>query len=211
MNNKGLKVFMWILHFVFVAGLAYGAYYYNGVIKNLKDSNSVLEEKLGLMMGTSTDANSNENSNASASSSCNETLTVAERDKITGWKSYSNATYKYSLKYPKTWTVTENSADNVTLAGTDSGERVSMQIKVGEKAIAGFAEYALESTKEVTMGCEKSTQTTYSADDSLVLIVNNFSHIGQKYLPMFSYKNLGASYSSDMVEINDLIVKTFTF
>lgn len=209
--GTGLKVFLWIFHIILVAGIGYGAYHYYGELKDLKDSKIKLEADLA---ATNTNVNTNANTNAIAntnSSSTCATLTAAEIKIVADWKSYTNSTYDYTIKYPNDWTLTESSADNVTFAGTDSGERVSMQIKAGERAVAGFSEYTIGSTKTVNVGCEASTQTTYNGDESLVLLVNNFTHSGTKFLPMFSYKNVGASYASDMEDINNIMLKTFTF
>lgn len=210
--GTGLKVFLWIFHILLVAGIGYGAYHYYGELKDLKDSKAKLEADLA---ATNTNANANTNTNATAntnsSSTCAAALTAAETKIAASWKSYTNSTYDYTIKYPDTWTLTESGADNVTFAGTDSGERVSMQIKAGERAVAGFSEYTIDSTRALNVGCEASTQTTYTGDESLVLIVNNFTHSGTKFLPMFSYKNVGASYAGDMEDINDIMLKTFTF
>lgn len=148
---------------------------------------------------------------AASPSDCSATLSDADRTELADWQTYTSPTRGYTFKYPDGWTILDSNADNITVRGTDSGSTISFQVRSGEMSAIGFAEYTLTDTRSVFIDCVSATQSTYDGGENLTLIADSLTKIGTPFVFLFSYTDIGASFSSDMVYMQSLILKTFIF
>lgn len=148
--------------------------------------------------------------------SCVSTLDSKDKLNMKNWKTYSNSKYHYSFKYPKDWTVPDVDKNVVTLNG-DGGD-TTFQFRSGAATAIDYIGYNVDSKKNVKVACQNGKNTYLSGDpvsnpgsanDRMVFA--QFEKNGSPHLVMFTYKYIGASVSSDMVEMYDLILKSIVF
>ncbi|MBI4092307.1 MAG: hypothetical protein HY420_00085 [Candidatus Kerfeldbacteria bacterium] len=137
---------------------------------------------LNLNQNSNTNANANNNTNANSNTNTATDLTA-------GWKTYTNTTFGYSIKYPSDWKANESTgtlkADNVgfqsptTVGDSDWGIFVfDRQKKTIEQVIASIGSQfsdRKESRKTVTFNGITATEVTvttkqYNNWDSLSLV-----------------------------------------
>lgn len=134
-----------------------------------------------------------------------------ESETMADWPTYVNETYNYRFSYPTGWTVSDSDPMNVTARGEDSGEEITFQVRNNRMTEIGFTEYNLVFTRDFTVNCENTTENTYDGEDNLTLLTYRFDKSDTPYLLIFSYKDIGASYSGDIYNIDKMILKTFSF
>jgi len=143
-----------------------------------------------------------------ASPPCASSLTDADKIEIKLWKTYENSKYKYSFKYPENWIVSNNSDNLVELK--DNEADLTFQFL---KGVDLAQNWNVETTTEVVVVCQKSIKKLLSAadDPSEKGLSTTFVHGEDEYHVFVSYKYIGASLSSDIVEAYDMILKTIEF
>lgn len=139
--------------------------------------------------------------------SCSQ-FNAAESEEVVTYKTYQGTDFIF--QYPNSWTITE-SANLITAKGEDSGEDISFSVRTREMADLGFEGLNLVDTRAAQVGCVDSEQTTFDGENNLTLIANSFTTKGIKYLLIFSFKDIGASYAGDIADIQKIILKTFNF
>jgi hypothetical protein len=139
---------------------------------------------------------------------CASTLTDSDKIMIETWKTYENSKYKYSFKYPENWIVSNDSDNLVELK--DNEADLTFQFL---KGVDLAQNWNVETTTEVVVVCQKSIKKLLSAadDPSEKGLSTTFVHGEDEYHVFASYKYIGASLSSDIVEAYDLILKTIEF
>ena len=139
---------------------------------------------------------------------CTPSLSDTEQSEIQLWKEYKNSKYKYSFKYPQTWTISSKTDDSLSLEGTEAG--INFQFNSGPMGVLAPVEYSLDSEEKVDVTCEEVTKSYLSLEDTRMIAVqltkNNNPHV-----IFITYQDLGASISGDIVDAFNLILKTIEF
>ena len=202
--KKALKIIITLLIIVLVVASGVSAYYFYNKAKDAKnemDDTKVEsdEAKSEYIEYTAT---------SEGAGGCDSDLTEDEKVLVEDWETYTSEEYAYSIKYPADWNVDESYPENVTISGDDG----SMQIRTDEATRIGFAEYTIDTESETLVDCIDSTMIQFMFDANGRLIVTQ-TEIGSDtmFLFMFSYEYSGASFAADMVELNDLMIKTVVF
>lgn len=150
-------------------------------------------------------------------SKCPQTFTDEENLNKADWKDTSNAKNGYSFKYPKDWIVTAQENDYLQMGNETNGEY--FEWRSGPMTGTDYMGYKEDSRKNISVGCQ-SAEITYLSGDPTAdpprdakkrLILVQFEKDGIPHVIIFSYKYIGASVSSDEVEMFDLLLKTVKF
>jgi hypothetical protein len=137
---------------------------------------------------------------------CESTLSSADKLAIKTWKTYKSDKYDYSFKHPADWTLEEDEDNIITFSSSDG----SFQWRSEEMANLGFEGWDIDTTKNLKVACQ-SAKSTYLKQGDGRMIFTRFKKGGKEHMTSFSYKYLGASLSSDMVEMYGLILKSAEF
>ncbi|HRZ95124.1 MAG TPA: hypothetical protein P5262_01005 [Candidatus Moranbacteria bacterium] len=145
-------------------------------------------------------------------------LALTDEDKLNmkGWETFTNNKYGFSLMYPNDWKIKNSNSNNLVMG--DKGEAMTFQIK-SDMAAFGLENYKLGPKKTVKIACKNTTVTTYIANPEIDpsfsgnerLVLTSFEKNGTAHTIFFSYKDIGASLSSDIVEQFDLILKSIKY
>ena len=145
-------------------------------------------------------------------------LALTDEDKLNmkGWETFTNNKYGFSLMYPNDWKIENSNSNNLVMG--DKGEAMTFQIK-SDMAAFGLENYKLGPKKTVKIACKNTTVTTYIANPEIDpsfsgnerLVLTSFEKNGTAHTIFFSYKDIGASLSSDIVEQFDLILKSIKY
>lgn len=214
--SKTLKILLIILIVLILGLLGYFIYSNSQSSKkaNQKTANPVSTSvSKTTSLSTSTSATSAATSSTSAASDWRQCVEIGaeEAETMADWLTYTNDTYNYRFQYPQTWLVETESPELVTVRGEDSGEEITFQVRNNRMTEIGFVEYNLVFTRDFTVNCENTTENTYDGADNLTLSTYRFDKSDTPYLLMFSYNDIGASYSGDIYNIDKMILKTFSF
>jgi len=150
----------------------------------------------------------------SSSEDCVPDYTDEEKLNIAGWKAFNNSKYSYSLKYPKNWTIKDSESKRVVME--DEDEKIFFSWNSEEMTAFDYMGYHQTGKKNIKLAC-KNGEITYLAGDAGTeseqtrLLFADFKKDGKRHLITFSYQYLGASISSDMVEMFNLILKSIQF
>ena len=155
--------------------------------------------------------------NSSSGSGCAQNFTNEESLTKTGWKTSTNSKYGYSFEYPKEWTIGEKQNDYTSMGS--GADQQSFEWRSGLMTETDYYGFKEDSHKNMNIGCQKAKITYLSGDptadppgdsqDRLILV--QFEKSDKPHLILFSYQYFGASISSDVVEMFDLILKTIKF
>lgn len=152
-------------------------------------------------------------SSSPSASACASTLTSTDKTDTNLWKTYTNAKYNYSFKYPETWVAGEGSSnDDVILK--DNEIITTFDFKA---ATVGIAEegYVLEATSDVKVACADANKKSYKGNqpggEDMRIITTRFTKSGQEFDIQIYYTDRGASISGDIVDVYNLILKTVEF
>ena len=208
-QRKVLLAIIAIILLLLIGAGGYGTYYFRKQTQNLRSTNADLQNQIDNLNKELNEAKKT-TTKSTSSSSC-VTLTDEEKATSADWKTYTNDTYHYTLKYPSDWTVNSDEAQRITFSGTDSGEEISLQIGADEAAATGFEDFTITDSRDVKVNCEDAKQVTYDQGDNKTLIAHTFTHSSTPFLLIYTFKDIGASYEADIVAIENLILKTFTF
>ena len=208
-QRKVLLAVIAIILLLLIGAGGYGTYHFRKQAQNLKSTNADLQNQID-NLNKELDAAKKTATKSTTSSSC-VTLTDEEKTTSADWKTYTNDTYHYTLKYPKDWTVSSSEPQRITFSGADSGEEISLQIGADEATQTGFEDFTLVDSRDVKVNCESAKQVTYDEGDNKTLIAHTFTHSDTPFLIIYTFKDIGASYAADIVAIENLILKTFTF
>lgn len=157
------------------------------------------------------------NPETQSASGCPQNFTNEENLNKADWKTASNVKNGYSFKYPKDWTINAQESDYLQMGNEANGEY--FEWRSGPMTGTDFMGYKEDSHKNISVGCQSAEITYFSGDPTsdppidakkrLVLI--QFEKSGVPHTIIFSYKYIGASVSSDIGEMFDLILKTVEF
>ncbi|MCX6765559.1 MAG: hypothetical protein NT136_01195 [Candidatus Moranbacteria bacterium] len=138
---------------------------------------------------------------------CASTLTASDKLAIKTWKTYKNDKYDYSFKYPADWTYDKVSDKLINFEGNDD---VVFSWRSEEMTALGYEGWELDTTKNLKVACQ-SAKSTYLEQGDERMIFTQFKKDSINHMTNFGYKYIGASLSSDMVEMYDLILKSVEF
>lgn len=190
-------------------------------IKNLenayKNNQKVQSQSSGQEINSSENKNASSAAQDSSSNGCAQNFTNEENLNKADWKMVSNTKNGYSFKYPKDWTIATKQNDYLQMGNTANGEY--FEWRSGPMTGTDYMGYKEDSQKNISVGCQNAKITYLSGDptadpphnvkDRLVLV--QFENNGIPHVIIFTYKYIGASVSSDIVEIFNLILKTAEF
>ncbi len=220
-SKKVMKIVLLVLLVLLVLGSGASAYYYFDKSKKAK---SEMESAKEAADSANSELDSIEKSIAEKSGEvastadvgetddCTEELSDADAATIVEWDTYTSSDYGYTIKHPIDWTVNSSNANNVTITTAgDEEDTASMQIRTGTATEIGFSEYTLNSEDTTLVNCLDAIVNHYSVSVNGRVIVTNTIDSGKNFLFMFSYEYGGASQDADMIELNDLMIKTVEF
>jgi len=148
---------------------------------------------------------------------CSQSFTNEENLNKADWKTVSNSKNGYSLKYPKSWSINEKKDDYLQMGNDENAEY--FEWRSGPMTGTDYMGYKEDSHKNISVGCQSAKITYFSGDptadppgdakDRLILVQFEKSRI--PHVIIFTYKYFGASISSDIVEMFNLILKTAEF
>jgi hypothetical protein len=147
-------------------------------------------------------------SRASAQTGCASTLTSSDKPAIKNWKTFKNDKYDYSFKYPADWTYDKVSDKLINFKNGPDGEVFSWRSE--EMTALGYEGWEPDTTKNLKIACQSAKSTFLKQGDER-MIFTQFIKDGKNHMTNFGYKYIGASISSDMVEMYDLILKSVEF
>ncbi|MFA5777134.1 MAG: hypothetical protein WC906_01735 [Parcubacteria group bacterium] len=148
---------------------------------------------------------------------CQSALTNQDKSAIEGYEAYYNKTHKYLIRIPNNWIQSSfvslderiNPDDVITFLGSDEGERFQWKSKkFADIEIPGTWE--LYYSKEIKVSCEQAT-TKYFKRGNKIFLLTQFSHDGTKHSILYGFTNVGASLTSDIIEIYDSMLKSIEF
>lgn len=152
-----------------------------------------------------------------SSAACPQNFTNEENLNKADWKTFSNAKNGYSFKYPKEWNITTKQDDYSNMGNAANSEY--FEWRSGPMTGTDYMGYKEDSHKNISVGCQSAKITYFSGDptadppgdakDRLILV--QFEKKGIPHVIIFTYKYFGASVSSDIVEMFNLILKTAEF
>lgn len=152
-----------------------------------------------------------------SSSGCAQNFTNEEKLNKADWKTVSNAKNGYSLKYPKEWSIAEKKDDYLQMGNAANGEY--FEWRSGPMIGTDYYGFKETSQKNISVSCQNAKITYFSGDptadpphdskDRLILV--QFEKNEVPHVIIFTYKYFGASVSSDVVEMFELILKTAEF
>lgn len=153
---------------------------------------------------------------SASGSSCLPSFTAEEKLDMTNWKTFTNNKYSFNFMYPNDWKIKNSSSDNLILG--DEDDAMTFQIK-SNMAAFGLENYKLGPEKNVKIACKSTKITTYIADSDADpsfsgnerLVLTSFEKNGTAHTIFFSYKDIGASISSDIWEQFDLILESIKY
>lgn len=154
---------------------------------------------------------------SSTSSGCSIAFTDQEKLEMENWKTQQNSKYNYSFKYPDSWSLNMSEDDIVSIANEDMN--LNLQFRSDTMTTLGLEGFKKDSSKETKVDCQTATMSYFSSDpnaetpaneDNKMIIVQ-FKKDNISHLILFSYKDLGASYSGDLIDAFNLILKTIDF
>ena len=193
----------------FVATLSYGS----GSSYDALDIDNVSEKALAEKILKSVSLTGKTTSSAG----CAQSFTNEEKLDKADWKTVSNAKNGYSLKYPKDWSITTKQNDYLNMGNAANNEY--FEWRSGPMAGTDYMGYKEDSHKNISVGCQNAKITYFSGDptadppgdakDRLILV--QFEKNGIPHVIIFTYKYFGASVSSDIVQMFQLILKTAEF
>jgi hypothetical protein len=138
-------------------------------------------------------------------------MSGTEQSEIADWASYTSATNHYSFKYPRGWALSDADPDQVTVRGTDSGELVELQIRMHNMTVIDYTGEVKQSSKTVKIACQSANEVVYKGENTSMMIADSFTYSQTPFLFLYNYADIGASYSGDMIDQQQLILKTFRF
>jgi len=211
MGNRKKIVIILLAVLAILAIAAVGYYIYSSSQKSDKEKENLQNQIDELKKQADKEKTSTETTpeTTKTTPACASTLTDADKVEIQLWKTYENSTYKYSFKYPENWVTTEGKPDSVIL--DDSSDKTSFQFISNDSAMSTDG---LKKTneKETKIACETATviyyQTIAAVPGNDRYIHTVFKKNNIFFMATLSYKFIGASLSSDIVEAYDLILKT---
>lgn len=148
---------------------------------------------------------------------CPQNFTNEENLDKADWRDVSNVKNGYSFKYPKDWIVTAEESDYLQMGDEANGEY--FEWRSGPMTGTDFMGYTEDSQKNIIVDCQTATMTYFSGDPTADpprdakkrLVLVEFEKDGIPHVILFSYYSIGASISSDIGEMFDLILKTVKF
>jgi type II secretory pathway pseudopilin PulG len=196
-----------IIFLLIVTGII-GTIYFYGQAQNQKQSKEDCQNELTELRNQVTTQDKATTDNKEESDNCS-TLTEEEEALVSDWTEYEDDNSNYSLKYPSDWELSENQ-DMIKLSTTVDGESVDFEVRTGITTEIGFGQFQLESTEKTEVSCQEATKVTYNGENDFTKVTQSFDYSGTPYLLTFTYTDLGASYSGDLIELYNTILKTFT-
>ncbi len=197
-----MKIFKTILIVVLALGtgvLAYYGYGYYTDYNSEVSKTSELESKVSELEKKLDDSEKDEEVVG-----CDHGLTDAEESIVSTWDTYTNSTYKYSFKYPSSWTLDASEPTKVDVSDTDS----TFNVYSAEAAIMGFGGYTIVKEENIEIDCQTEKLISFSYDANGRIMVASFYNGSIQYTTMFSYEYVSASQSTNMEDLSILILKT---
>jgi len=232
-NHKSkLKKVIWFLVFIILIGGIIGSYFfltakYNRERTNLQTEIKNLEEEINNFKSKKTEKESSQETNftqnktpgstsntTTKEESCTPTLTEDEKATISSWKTFTNSYYNYSFKYPEDWRITKNENNEVVLE--DSSGNIKFWWASEEKTIFGLEDYIEKTSTNIVIACQEVVKhymvpKSNEGVGSTHFLYSLFEKNNKKHMASMYFKYAGASLSSDIVDLYNLILKTIEF
>jgi hypothetical protein len=145
---------------------------------------------------------------AAVETGCASTLTASDKVAIKNWKTFKNDKYDYSFRYPEDWDYDKVSDKLIDFEGDDN---VVFSWRSEEMTALGFEGWDTDGAqKNLKVACQSAKSTFLKQGDER-MIFTQFKKDGKNHMTNFGYRYVGASISSDMVEMYDLVLKSVEF
>ena len=217
-NRKKIVIILLAILVILLA--AAGSYYiYSSIQKSEREKEELQQQIEDLKKKSDKDKGATETkkepstNETTTTTPCNSTITDSDKLMIETWKTYENSKYKYSFKYPETWEISDKQNDYLKL--TDNEAQLTFEFRSDTMTALSPGEFKLDSSRNVEVACVKAKVDYMSwTDPAGVVYRSNAVQFTKNEIPHMvgiSYKFIGASLSSDIVEAYDLILKTIEF
>jgi hypothetical protein len=145
---------------------------------------------------------------------CTQNFTNEEKLDKANWKTYTNAKYGYSFKYPKDWLISDHEDKRVAMG--NAVDKIFFSWNSEEMTAFDYMGYHQTSKKNATVACQNAEETFLSGDNGTPneksrLIFADFKKNGKRHLITYNYQDIGASISGDLIDMFNLILKTVEF
>lgn len=186
-------------------------------IRNLESAYGNSQNATSQSSSQGINSSETKNSETQNSSACSQNFTNEENLNKADWKTFTNTKYGYSFQYPKSWIGSEKQDD---YTGLGSGaDQQSFEWRSDIMTGTDYYGFKEDSHRNMTVGCQKAKITYFSGDPTADppedsqsrLVLVEFEKNGIPHVILFNYHTIGASVSSDIGEMFDLILKTVKF
>lgn len=223
-KNVWKKLFIGLLIFLVIAALAGLVYWQYKKAKDLEKTTADLSreiDNLGKSPSPKTSASpssisNNSGNTGSNSQPCASVLTSADKSEMTGWKTFDNATYKFSFEYSSDFSLlSQEQSDDKSTFFAEYGTTY-MTVAAGDAAgkIPPDSTMKLISDKSTKLACTDANEKVYSSNSGQLNVRRiSFSKNNTSYLIILSYKSVAGSASLSQ-PINDnfnLTLRSFQF
>jgi len=151
-----------------------------------------------------------ESTSTTATPSCTSAFSNDEKEMLKSFVSYTGKAYNLTFKHPSDWTKIFQEDKYILMSG--EGNSLTFRITIADRAAVNTEEFNKVSTKNITVACIPTTETYYHGYGLSDGVGKNIVEIKKNNIPFvieMSYPdNMGASISSDYIELFDLILKT---
>jgi hypothetical protein len=215
-TNSALKwIIIVVVCLVMITGIG-GTYYFYDQANKEKSANQKMQTELNLTKAE-LEKSQNEvidlkktgsNTTAAAANTCiTEQLSSDQKDMSSDWVPFVHNNVNYTFKYPQSWTMKSVEAEMATFEYAK--DSIDFRVRSGKMAEIGF-EMDKVSSKNIKIACQDAVETVY-ATDKLEMVVSSFKKGDTPYLAMISFEDKGASYSGDIIDQYETILKTMNF
>jgi len=223
--KRKLKIIVWVSVFVILIAGIIGSYVwlakkYNQQRKNLQTSISSLQKEINDLKTKESEETTAEESATTPEETepteepCTPTFTNDEKATMALWKTFTNANYNYSFKYPEDWTLDHNEKDYILFKNNEAELEFSWRSEA--MANLGFEGYTEKSTKPIIVSCEQVIRHYLVPEGepevgSIHMLYTQIRKNGKTHLIMMSFKYVGASISGDLIDAYDMVLKSVEF
>jgi len=168
------------LGIILIAGIGYGAYYWQNQKSNIKDQNDISKIKDITPTTPPTPQSSDNPIVESSDETVDPTADLPAKDSSTeGWKTYENKDYGYEYKYPNTWQSSENTPSGADWVSMQSSSVFTKGAKYDHAVINGsYFNVGIEKLKDQTAQSLKAKiQIDYPDAEITTININGVNSI----------------------------------
>ena len=214
-----IKVLKWIIMVVvclaIIIGIG-GTYYFYDQANKEKSANQKMQTELDLAKSELEKSKNEvlelkkdvEKTGEETSSKCvTAELSTEQREISSDWVPFVHNNVNYTFKYPQNWTMKSVEAEMAVFEYAK--DSIDFRVRSGKMTEIGF-EMDKVSSKNIKIACQDAVETRYSAGGS-EMVASSFKKDNVPYLVMITFEDKGASYSGDIVDQYETILKTMNF